>query len=108
MNKIILLLILFFANINLFAKEPVVDCLILADENSIICKYTLDRVDYDKKISFVWLEPNGNITRKKDLLIPAGHGSIYDYRYIEGRALGTWGFEVIDGNTTLKTTFILE
>jgi hypothetical protein len=93
---------------NLSAEESAVDCIILEDENSIICKYIHTRVNYDKNVSFVWTEPNGEITRTKKLVIPAGHGSIYDYRYIKGRMQGTWGFKAVDGKKEFKTTFVIE
>ena len=35
-----------------FADGIGVDCLILEDENSIICKYTHERVDFNKNIIF--------------------------------------------------------
>jgi len=85
-----------------------VDCIILEDENSIICKYILQREEYDKKVIFRWLEPNGNLSRQRDLNVSAGHGSVYDFRYIQGRQKGTWTLEVLDNNQTFKTTFIIE
>jgi len=90
-----------FAN----ANENSVDCLILEDENSIICKYTLMRVDYEKTIQVQWIEPDGTISRQRDMLIPSFHGSIYDYRYIEGRTKGTWTFKVIDEEEQYTTNF---
>lgn len=93
-----------------YAQEPFnsVDCLILEDENSIICKYTHERVEFDKEIEVHWIEPDGRVTRKRSMIIPAYHGSIYDYRYIEGRSKGDWTFKVIDNNIEYKTTFKLE
>ena len=85
-----------------------VDCLVLKDENSIICKYSHKRVNKDKTIRFEWIEPNGDISRARDMIIPAGHGSIYDYRYIKGRSVGTWTFKAIDETTEYKTTFVIE
>ncbi len=109
MKKLLyVVMMIIFINSNLFAQESAVDCIILEDENSIICKYIHERVDYDKNVSFVWIEPDGKVTRTKILVIPAGHGSIYDYRYIKGRMEGTWGFKVIDNQKEFKTTFIVE
>jgi hypothetical protein len=84
------------------------DCLILKDENSIICKYTHERINEDKKVKFEWIEPNNTISRVRELIIPAGHGSIYDYRYIKGRTKGNWTFKVIDGDLETKANFIIE
>ncbi len=108
MKKFLYIIMIVFINSNLFAQKSAVDCIILEDENSIICKYIHTRVNFDKNVSFVWIEPNGAVTRTKELIIPAGHGSIYDYRYIKGRMQGTWGFKVVDGDEELKTTFTIE
>ncbi len=105
MKKIFLLnTILIF---KLFASNNSVDCIILEDEDSIVCKYIHTRVSYDHNISVKWIDPNKNISRQRDMTIPAFHGSIYDYRYIKGRMQGVWTFEVIDNNTSYKTNFKL-
>ena len=109
MNKFLAgLLLLAALSSTIFADENSVDCLILEDENSIICKYIQTRVNYDKTVKFEWIEPDGKITRIREIIIPAGHGSTYDYRYIKGRAIGTWTFQVIDEQQEYKTTFTIE
>jgi len=85
-----------------------VDCLLLEDENSIICKYSTHRVNIDKNITFYWIDPNGVVSRQRDMVLPANHGSIYDYRYKRGRLHGKWIFKVVDGDIELKTTFIIK
>ncbi|MEA3512533.1 MAG: hypothetical protein U9R37_02930 [Campylobacterota bacterium] len=90
------------------ANENGVDCLILEDENSIICKYTQERVDYEKVITIEWIEPTNNVTRTRQMTIPAFHGSVYDYRYKSGRTQGTWTFKVIDGEKEYSTNFTIE
>lgn len=84
------------------------DCIILKDENSIICKYTHKRINNDKSVKFQWIEPDGVISRQRDMIIPAGHGSVYDYRYIQGRTKGDWTFKVIDNTQEFKTQFTIE
>lgn len=84
------------------------DCLILEDENSIVCKYTHERVDSDKEIQVLWIDPKGEISRDRNVVIPAGHGSIYDFRYIQGREKGTWTFKVIDAQIETTTNFELK
>ena len=105
MKQIIISLLLL--SIALFAKDikPEVDCLILEDENSIICKYIHERLDVDKNITFEWIEPDGNISRTRDMIVPANHGSVYDFRYMDGRKKGIWIFKVIDGKNILETKF---
>ena len=120
MNKLFkyLLLILLISN-NLIAENTIeheidydstnsVDCIILSDENSIICKYIHKRIDEDKYVEFIWIDPSDTISRQRTMLIPAGHGSIYDYRFINGRVSGEWTFEVLDNNQSYKTNFIIE
>lgn len=99
--------IAFFSSVS-FAMVPQqssVDCIVLKEENSIICKYSHKRVNKDKTIRFEWIEPDGTISRIRDMIIPAGHGSIYDYRFIKGRTNGTWTFKAIDEDMEYSTTF---
>ena len=74
-------------------EDTKVDCLVLKEENSIICKYTHKRINKDISVRFEWIAPDG---------------SVYDYRYIKGRALGEWTFKVIDETQEYKTTFVIE
>jgi len=85
-----------------------IDCIILEDENSIICKYTHERINENKEVIFNWIEPNGNITRSRAINIPAGHGSVYDFRYIKGRITGEWTLEIVDASEKYETKFIIE
>lgn len=108
MKVFISFIFLFGFVLNIYAKTNSVDCLILEDENSIVCKYIHTRVSYEKKVTVQWIEPDGSITRTREMIIPAYHGSIYDYRYIHGRTKGEWTFKVIDDNKEYTTTFVLE
>lgn len=109
MRKFFLFFVLFLSLLQtLYAEEIGVDCLILEDENSIICKYNTLRVDYEKNILIQWIEPDKTITRERVVTIPANHGSIYDYRYIEGRTKGIWTFKVIDEGKEYTTNFTIE
>ncbi|RXJ87965.1 hypothetical protein [Arcobacter sp. CECT 8985] len=106
MKKLVLLMFLIFTYT--FAQEEKqehVDCVILEDENSIICKYLQTRVDYEKKVIFEWIDPDNEISRKREMIIPPEHGSIYDFRYKDGRKKGEWIFKVIDGKKTYQTKF---
>ena len=68
----------------------------------------LKGLDYNKIITVQWIEPNNQITRTREMIIPAYHGSIYDYRYKNGRAEGIWTFKVIDDNKEYKTNFTID
>ena len=107
-KRFLYLCFLFIFSSSLYAQETKgVDCIILEDENSIICKYSHKRVNYEKKIILNWIEPDGKITRIRELSIPAGHGSVYDYRYIKGRTPGIWTFTVTDAEDEYKTNFTI-
>ena len=96
-----------FASVDYELDE--VDCLIIKEENSIICKYTSKEVvEEDKFIKVEWINPSGEMSRERKILFPAGHGSVYDFRYLEGRELGVWTFKVIDGENIFKTDFELK
>jgi hypothetical protein len=90
------------------ANDKKVDCIILADENSIICKYSHERIDTEQNITVSWIEPNGMVTRTRDMIIPAFHGSVYDYRYVEGRTPGEWIFTVKHNEDEYTTSFTIE
>lgn len=105
--KYIVIFLLFCLSL-LFADENKVDCILLEDENSIICKYNTKRSDHDTTITIQWIDPNNEISRERVMIIPAYHGSIYDYRYLEGRLPGKWQFKVIDNDEEFTTQFIIE
>ena len=75
--------------------NPNVDCLILEDENSIICKFEIIRADKEQQIIIHWISPTGEVSRTREMLIPAGDSSAYDYRYLDGREGGKWDFKII-------------
>ena len=100
----LLLINVLFAEENLSNKQevngnipynPNVDCLILEDENSIICKFEIIRDENEQQIIIHWVSPTGEISRTREMLIPAGDSSAYDYRYIDGRENGKWDFKII-------------
>lgn len=97
-----------FLATSLFAENktdlPKVDCLILEDENSIICKYEVIRINKSRDVLVQWIDPKGEVSRTRNMNVPAGHGSIYDYRYIKGRTLGVWTFKVTDSEKNEYTT----
>lgn len=86
--------------------ENSAECIILEDENSIICKYVHRSVPEDRDILVQWIDPRGEISRQRSIVMPAEHISIYDFRYIEGRMKGFWEFRVIEDD--MKTTTIFE
>jgi hypothetical protein len=81
------------------------DCLIINDENSIVCKYTSPILLEDKELVVEWINPDGESTRKRTKVKPAGHSSVYDFRHLSGRIQGIWMFRVFDDKDIITTTF---
>lgn len=104
MNKLLLPLLL-FATAAFSDSMNEVDCLIIKEENSIICKYTAPRETEDKFIDVEWTNPKGEISRTRKIIMPKGHGSVYDFRYIQGRMPGIWTFTAQDGEVSYSTEF---
>ena len=90
------------------AYNPNVDCLILEDENSIICKFEVIRDIKDQNIVIHWISPTGEISRTREMLIPAGDVSAYDYRYLDGREGEKWNFRVVYNNNEYTSQFELK
>ena len=90
------------------AYNPNVDCLILEDENSIICKFEVIRNDKDQDIIIHWISPTGEISRTREMVIPAGDISAYDYRYLDGREGGKWNFRVVYNGNEYTSQFELK
>lgn len=82
-----------------------VDCLVIKEENSIICKYISERSSEDRFVNVEWIDPNGDLSRTRKILFPSGHGSVYDFRYLSGREPGLWTFKVIDNEKEFKVEF---
>ncbi len=99
---------LFLITSTVFAEDEYkADCLILDDENSIICKYLFPAKSEDATVTVKWIDPNGELSRSRDLTIPAEHISVYDFRYLKGRINGDWTFEVTDGEVITTTKFTI-
>jgi hypothetical protein len=105
MNK--LFLILATTALFLNAQEVGLNCLIIKEEGSIICKYTQERELEDRLVKINWIDPSNKISRKKSIKFKAGHGSVYDFRYMKGRMFGIWTVEVKDKDKDYNTTFEL-
>ena len=88
--------------------NPNVDCLILEDENSIICKFEVIRDTKDQQIVINWVSPTGEISRTREMNIPAGDVSAYDYRYLDGREGGKWNFKILYNQNEYSTSFELK
>lgn len=80
----------------LYAQDTTVSCEILDDGvEKIQCKLVTLRQDVARDAMFVWhSDAFPQDDRERSLTLPANHGSIYDYRYLRGRAQGAWTITV--------------
>ena len=79
------------------------------DEDSIICEFEVIRDPiHEQNVSMTWINPNGEISRARDMVIPAGDTSAYDYRYLEGRETGKWSFKILYNQKEYTTQFDLK
>ena len=88
--------------------NPNVDCLILEDENSIICKFEVIRDTKEQQLVIHWISPTGEILRTREMVIPTGDVSAYDYRYLDGREGGKWNFKIIYNGNEYSSSFELK
>ena len=110
MLKFIISFLLIMSSI-LFAKEnvkkevevvtktvpynPNVECVVLVDEDSVICKFEVIRADKEQQVIVSWISPTGEISRTREMIINAGDSTAYDYRHLDGRENGKWNFKII-------------
>jgi hypothetical protein len=76
----------------MLARESTVQCKILDDGiEKIQCTLVTPRKNETRSATFYWhSETFPQDDRERDLSLPANHGSVYDYRYLRGRAEGAW------------------
>jgi hypothetical protein len=75
--------------------NPNVECVVLSDEDSIICKFEVIRAEKEQQVTLNWISPTGEISRTREMIINAGDSTAYDYRHIDGRENGKWSFKII-------------
>ena len=84
------------------------EALICIDEDeTITCKLVTERLNVKRTVLFEWRSPKGNDDRKRDMILPKGHASIYDARSKKGREKGKWIVEVALDDETVTTSFII-
>ncbi len=87
-------------------KDEILICL---DEGSkITCKLMTKRLSKDRDVEFEWESPNGKDDRERNMVLPAGHASIFDSRDKKGRVKGVWTVEVEIGDEEVSTTFTIQ
>lgn len=101
-----------FANTQSSTNElynPNIECLILEDENSIVCKFEVQKdEESSQKVTINWISPNGEISRSRELEVAPFDTSVYDFRYLDGREKGLWSFVIIYKNSQYSSNFELK
>lgn len=102
---------------NLSAADPAassykLECTVIEEHDKIIqCTFSSVRLAADRRITFRWKsETTPQDDRERTFVLPAGHGSVYDYRFYYGRAPGLWNISTVNdsGKTLAETSFTLE
>jgi hypothetical protein len=95
-------------------KEARLLCSIVDEEiEKILCKVELLRVDYDREVKFLWHSVSyPQDDRERTIVLSAGHGSVYDYRFLRGRAQGEWvvtsTINNVDKDIVARQAFVLD
>ena len=101
----------FFSLLTLFGfsllSADALTCEVVNEDDilKIKCKYKTVSKTYDRNISMAWTSPSTpQDDRFKTIVLPAYHISIYDFRYFDGRADGSWTVSATDEETGQVTT----
>ena len=90
-------------NHNTFVCEIVDD-----DHKKIQCTFSTERASEDRNVIFFWHSADTpQDDRERTIVLKAGHGSVYDYRYYYGRAQGEWEVSVKDADDTILASTTL-
>lgn len=78
----------------------------------IICTFETLRKDEKREVTFFWhSETQPQDDRERTVALEANHGSVYDYRFLRGRAEGIWNVTATltgsDGVTETEHNFLL-
>jgi len=92
MSKFIAAGVLMLFATSVFAQKSSVQCEVLDDGiEKILCTLVTPRKNETRSATFYWhSEAYPQDDRERELSLPSNHGSVYDYRYLRGRAEGNW------------------
>ncbi|MHC3993235.1 hypothetical protein ACXWTF_00240 [Thiomicrolovo sp. ZZH C-3] len=78
--------------LTLSAREDSVHCNVLDNGvEKIQCTFVTPRKDWEREVVFYWHSDTfPQDDREHTIALPARNGSVYDYRYLRGRAQGVW------------------
>ena len=96
-------------------RADTIQCEILDDGiEKIKCTFETKRKAQERAVTFYWhSESHPQDDRERRIALPANHGSVYDYRYLRGRAPGIWRVSVVlesphSAQTETEHYFLLE
>ena len=88
-------------------KEEALVC--MDTEDTITCKLLTKREDREREVLFKWKSPNAKDDRKREMVLPANHASIYDARNKKGRVKGLWKVQVtLEDDAEITTSFVIQ
>ena len=102
--------IFLLSTLTLFATDAL-ECKVVNEDDiyKIKCKYMTVPKTYDRNISMAWTSPSTPADdRFKTVLLKAYNKSVYDFRYFDGRADGSWTISATDDSTAQVTTISFE
>ena len=88
-------------------KEEALVC--IDADATITCKLLTKRENREREVRFNWKSPNAKDDRRREMILPANHASIYDARDKKGRVKGSWKVQVtLEDNAAITTTFVIQ
>jgi hypothetical protein len=75
----------------------------------IRCKFSTESAPQDREVTFFWRSPTSPMDdRKRTLELPGGHRSVFDERYLYGRAAGEWEISATTEGATARVFYLLD
>ena len=114
LHLVITLILLFSSLLIANENKPTVECMVVRNDiEKIVCKVEVERADYDRAVTFVWhTKKYPQDDRERTVVLNANHISVYDYRFLRGRAQGTWNVSITlddtESQNSAEVDFILE
>lgn len=96
------------------AAQDRLRCEVQNDTNEkIMCTFGTPRKNEVREVTFYWhCESHPQDDRERSVMLEPNHGSVYDYRFLHGRAQGIWKVTVTlkEGENNQETVqhFLLE
>ena len=87
------------------AKASPLNC--TKTQTKVTCKLTLTRTKEDREVTFTWKSPRSKDNRKRTIVLPASHATIFDARLTKGREKGTWKVNTEVNAKNYSTNFTL-